>query len=155
MKSNKQKRLELEVKRQRREKKKAVAYGTVPVNPLALCPDNSYGAPLFVTRGFYVDQPFSCRDCGKQEIWTATQQKWWYEVAKGEVWTSAIRCRACRRRERERQTEARRVHLEGVAKQQQARQTLTDAHHTAREHQREGTWKLTTPHGSTTPRKRP
>jgi hypothetical protein len=130
MKSNKQKRLELEAKRQRREKK-AVAYGTVPVNPLSLCPDNSYGVPLFVTRGFYVDLPFSCRDCGKAEVWTATQQKWWYEVAKGEVWTSAIRCRACRRRERERRTEARRVHLEGVAKKQQARQTLTDSHHRA------------------------
>jgi Probable zinc-ribbon domain len=130
MKSNKQKRLELQAKRQRREKK-AVAYSTVPVNPVALRPDNSYGAPLFVTRGFYVDQPFSCRDCGKAEVWTATQQKWWYEVAKGEVWTNAIRCRACRRRERERQTEARRVHLEGVAKKRQARQTLTDTHHTA------------------------
>lgn len=132
MKSNKQKRLELAAKRQRREKKAVVVatqtrslvpYGTVPVNPTALRPYVSYGAPLFVTRGFYVDQPFSCRDCGKEEIWTAAQQKWWYEIAKGEVWSGAIHCRACRRRERERKAEARRVHLEGVAKKQEAQRT--------------------------------
>ena len=132
MKSNKQKRLELAAKRQRREKK-AVAivkqtrsptpYGTVPVNPTALRLYNSYGAPLFVTRGFYVDQPFSCQDCRKEEIWTAAQQKWWYEIAKGEVWSGAIHCRACRRRERERKAGARRVHLEGIAKKQEAQRT--------------------------------
>ena len=127
MKSNKQKRLELEAKRQRREKKAVavarqtrlpVPYGTVPVNPTALHPTNSYGEPDFVTRGFYVDHPFTCKDCGKEEIWTATQQKWWYEVATGEVSSGAVRCRACRKRERDRKTEARRVHLEGVAKKQ-------------------------------------
>jgi hypothetical protein len=132
MKSNKQKWLELETKRQRREKKATavakqtrspVPYGTVPVNPTALCPYISYGAPLFVTRGFYVDQPFSCQDCRKEEIWTAAQQKWWYEIAKGEVWSGAIRCCACRRRERERKAEARRVHLEGIAKKQEAQRT--------------------------------
>jgi hypothetical protein len=132
MKSNKQKRLELAAKRQRQEKK-AVAivkqtrspapYGTVPVNPTALRPYNSYGAPIFVTRGFYSDQPFSCKACGKEDIWTATQQKWWYEIAKGEVWSGAIHCRACRRQEREQKAEARRVHLEGVAKKQEAQRT--------------------------------
>jgi hypothetical protein len=125
MKSNKQKRLELGAKRQRREQKAAAApkqtrplvpYGTVPVNPTALRPYVSYGAPHFVTHGFYVDHPFTCQDCGKEGVWTAAQQKWWYEIAKGEVWSGAIRCRACRGRERDRKTEARRVHLEGVAK---------------------------------------
>lgn len=55
---------------------------TVPVNEQLLAPNNSYGAPDFVTRGFYVDRPFRCKDCGKDQVWTATQQKWWYEVAK-------------------------------------------------------------------------
>jgi len=131
MKSNRQKRLELEAKRQQRAKKTALRneqkrppapYGTVPVNPAALRPTNSYGEPDFVTRGFYVDHPFTCKDCKKEEIWTATQQKWWYEVAKGEVFSGAIRCRACRQRERDRRTEARRVHLEGMAKRQEAQQ---------------------------------
>ncbi|WLD14561.1 zinc-ribbon domain containing protein [Planctellipticum variicoloris] len=58
-----------------------------------------------VERGYYLDQPFTCVDCGKDEVWTATQQKWWYEVAKGDVFTTARRCRICRRRDRERRTE--------------------------------------------------
>ena len=50
---------------------------------------------------WYADKNFTCRDCGKQEIWTARQQQWWDEVAKGEIETFAIRCRTCRRRKRE------------------------------------------------------
>ena len=78
-----------------------------------LAPDGSRGQPDFVTRGYYLDRPFQCRDCGEQEIWTATQQKWWYEIAKGGVWTDPRRCRPCRRRERERVAEQRRVSEEG------------------------------------------
>ena len=98
-----------------------VARGTA-VNRQALAPSYSgYSEPTFVTRGVYTDQPFECSDCGKAEIWTAVQQKWWYEVAKGDVFTIASRCRACRRKERERRAEARRLHLEGIARKQQER----------------------------------
>lgn len=79
---------------------------------------NSYSRgshPEFVERGYYEDEPFICRDCGKAEVWTASQQKWWFEVAKGAQFTRASRCRNCRRRERERRNEARRIHLEGLA----------------------------------------
>jgi hypothetical protein len=58
--------------------------------------------PAFVGRGYYVDRPFKCKDCGKEELWTATQQKWWYEVAKGDVRSHATQCNACRRKRRER-----------------------------------------------------
>ena len=93
----------------------------VPVNEELLAPNNSYGAPDFVRRGYYVDMPFRGVDCGKEEIWTGTQQKWWYEVANGFVYSTAIRCRACRRKDRDRRAEARRGQLEGIAwKQQQA-----------------------------------
>jgi hypothetical protein len=44
------------------------------------------------------------------------QQKWWYETAKGDVFTKAVRCRACRTKERARKAAARRVHLEGLAR---------------------------------------
>jgi len=94
----------------------ALLRGRTKVNTTLLRPDNSYGFPDYVERGYYLDRPFTCKDCGKQEVWTATQQKWWYEAAKGGVWTTATRCRLCRRRERERRNEARRVHLEGVAR---------------------------------------
>ena len=88
----------------------------VRVNAHALAPNNSYGAPEFVYRGYYVDRPFRCQDCGKEEVWTATQQKWWYEVAKGYVYSIATRCRTCRRKEQTRRREARRVHLEGLSR---------------------------------------
>ncbi len=61
-----------------------------------------YSVPLYVTRGFYVPVPFTCKDCGRQEMWTPRQQKWWYEEAKGDPFSSAVRCRVCRRRERDR-----------------------------------------------------
>lgn len=129
MKSGKQRRAELDAQKkacaakiaaERREKERAAAERAaatgVPVNREALAPHNSYGEPDFVTRGYYLDQPFACLECGKAEVWTATQQKWWYEVAKGYAFTTANRCRACRRRERQRRDEARRVHQEGLAR---------------------------------------
>lgn len=100
---------------QRPARRSPYSNGRALVNPLRLAPNNSYSDPEFLKRGYYVDKSFTCRDCGKAEVWTATQQKWWYEVAKGGLFTQALRCRPCRRRERERSNEARRVHLEGLA----------------------------------------
>jgi hypothetical protein len=131
MESGKQRRVEIMARRKKLVvKRKAMAkavefrhapYGFVLVNPELLAPNNSYGVPDFVRRGYYVDTPFRCVDCSKEEVWTGSQQKWWYEVAKGFAYSSAIRCRACRRKERERRAEARRVHLEGLALKNQAR----------------------------------
>jgi hypothetical protein len=140
MKSNKQRRTELTAKRKvhrqkEAAKKKAIDTARlqarqqrlidqgVAVNAEALSPDNSYSSPAYVERGYYIDIPFQCRDCGKQEVWTATQQKWWYEVAKGSRWTTAIRCRNCRRRQRQRVAEARRVHFDGLARKQRRGRT--------------------------------
>lgn len=47
---------------------------------------------------FYVDYPFTCRDCGKEQVWSAFRQKWYYEEAKGHIWSVAVRCRECRRK---------------------------------------------------------
>ncbi|HET9404281.1 MAG TPA: zinc-ribbon domain containing protein [Burkholderiales bacterium] len=94
----------------------ATPAGVVRVNAEALAPYNSYGTPLFVQRGYYEDVRFTCSGCGSREVWRAAQQKWWYEVAKGNVCSGAKLCRACRRREQARRDEARRVHLEGIAR---------------------------------------
>ncbi len=123
MKSGKQRRQAIKAARAQRRRRECAqrdggAVGRAPCNPVNLAPYNSYGTPAFVERGYYSDLPFRCIDCGTEEIWRATQQKWWYEVAKGSVESSANRCRACRRRERERRAEARRVHLEGLAQKQ-------------------------------------
>jgi len=45
---------------------------------------------------YYLDQPFTCRKCGKREIWTAKDQKWYYEEAKGHIDARAIECHNCR-----------------------------------------------------------
>lgn len=63
----------------------------IPADLSKQAPNNSYCPPRV-----YRDKPFKCVDCGKKEVWTATQQKWWYEVAKGPVQSTAIRCRPCR-----------------------------------------------------------
>ena len=60
------------------------------------------------------DMEFTCRDCGSVEIWKAAQQKWWYEEAGGYFFATAVRCRECREKERNRKQEARRTHLEGL-----------------------------------------
>ena len=126
--SGKRRRAEIKAARARRRERAARAehkahtpgpHGAVRVNPERLAPDASYGAPDFVERGYYVDLPFECIDCGRREVWRATQQKWWYEVARGGAWTTARRCRSCRRRERERRAEARRTHLEGIARKRE------------------------------------
>jgi Probable zinc-ribbon domain len=108
--------------KQRAEKERARQLrGQVLVNPASLRPTNSHDTPDFVARGFYVDRPFDCKACGQAQLWTATQQKWWYETAQGDVWTVAVLCKPCRRRERERKDAARAVHREGVAKKAAAR----------------------------------
>jgi len=45
---------------------------------------------------FYLDQPFTCRKCGKREIWKAGDQKWYYEEAKGHIDARAVECHDCR-----------------------------------------------------------
>lgn len=73
---------------------------------------NTYGSfPLF-----YVDKIVICRECGKEEVWTAESQKWWYEEVKANINTEAVCCRACRNKEKSRKEAARKVQLEGIAK---------------------------------------
>jgi hypothetical protein len=66
--------------------------------------------------GYYENRPFLCKDCGKPEVWTAWQQKWWYEKMNGAPDSVAVRCHACRIEKRERKAEARRVSEEGMAR---------------------------------------
>ncbi len=141
MKSGKQRRIELKAQKQARKIKLAnqklaareamreaenlaasqwaALHGGVIVDLSALAPNNSYGEPDFVKRKYYFDQPFICAGCNSQEVWTAVQQKWWYEVAKGGLFTTAKFCRTCRRQEQSRRAQARRIHLEGIAKKRQ------------------------------------
>ena len=50
----------------------ALARGAV-VDRAAFAPDGRYRSPDFVTRGYYVDIPFECQECGEPQTWTAAQ----------------------------------------------------------------------------------
>ena len=65
---------------------------------------------------YYLDKLVECRQCRKEEVWPAERQKWWYEVAKGNIFTEAVLCRACREKEKARKAETRRIHQEGLAR---------------------------------------
>ena len=54
---------------------------------------NTYGS----LPDFYLDQPFTCRKCGRREIWKAKDQKWYYEEAKGHIDAVAVECHDCRK----------------------------------------------------------
>jgi hypothetical protein len=75
----------------------------IPADLSQQAPNNSYGPPLF-----YEDVTFTCRDCGSVEVWTAEAQKHYYEVLKGPIYGSAVRCRPCRQKRRARIEEQRR-----------------------------------------------
>jgi len=104
--SNKQKRAALEEKRAERRNKVSLKQQSDTIEDAvrkgAVAADTSQQVRSGATekRQFYVDQPFDCVDCGKHEVWTATQQKWYFEVAKGSIYCRAVRCRTCRQRRR-------------------------------------------------------
>ena len=86
--------------------------GAVLADPVQLAHNNTYGR----LPRFYVDRVMVCRDCGKEEVWLAGRQKWWYEVAKGSINTDAVYCRSCRSQRKAIKAEARKVHLDGLAR---------------------------------------
>ncbi len=69
---------------------------------------------------YYRDTWFTCKDCGEQDLWSAKQQQHWYEEQGGEIEAVAVRCRACRRKEKLRRETARKIHLEGIARKRNA-----------------------------------
>lgn len=50
---------------------------------------------------YYRDRAFNCQDCGQAQVWSAAQQKWWYEEIGGNLYSQATRCRACRQAHRQ------------------------------------------------------
>jgi Probable zinc-ribbon domain len=128
MKSGKQRRIELKAKKKARIEKRnnpviqpvtaawAAENGWLEIDRTALAHHNSFDEPDFVKIGYYFDRLFDCAGCNSSERWTAAQQKWWYEEAKGNLFSVAKFCRPCRQKEQDRRVEARRIHLEGIAK---------------------------------------
>ncbi|TVZ41875.1 putative zinc ribbon protein [Alteromonadaceae bacterium 2753L.S.0a.02] len=84
--------------------------GAIMADHEALKHNNTYG-PL---PRFYKDELVICRDCGKEEVWTAKSQKWWYEEIKGNINTRAIFCKSCRKNKSAIKAEARKAHMDGI-----------------------------------------
>jgi hypothetical protein len=67
---------------------------------------------------FYMDEKKSCFQCGRPFVFSAVEQKYWYETLRFNFHSSAIRCKDCRRTKRsdrmiqKRLTEASRVSVE-------------------------------------------
>ena len=103
MKSNKQRKSEIKLRRwQRQQAQREAAKPTL--NPLpagVLQADMARLAQLngacsyFWHRGYYEDRAYCCRDCGADCVWTARDQKWWYEQVQGNLDSVAVRCRPC------------------------------------------------------------
>ena len=93
-------------------RRKPKSENRLPVDESKLNMENSYSsAPKY-----YYDIEFTCVDCGIEQNWTAKQQKLWYEEAGGYFFSTAIRCRTCRKNEKKRVEDARRTHQEGIKK---------------------------------------
>jgi len=115
-KSNKQRRAEIKARRLERAAASAArlrlpdvrprpafafAIGCEPADRLVLRKyNNTYG----LLPDFYVARPFTCRDCGAEELWTAKQQKWCTDISTAapcDAWHAAARdASACSMRHR-------------------------------------------------------
>lgn len=120
MKSNKQRRLEIKARRLKRTKalkagpNKIDLYrplNSIEANQNELVHNNTYG----LLPSLYIDKPFKCQNCDTIEVWKATSQKWWYEVAKGHIDSTAIHCQSCRTK-RKKEKKQQRTHMEIMAK---------------------------------------
>lgn len=120
MKSGKQRRKEIKAARYKRAEKLAKEFdpfkSKLPGNyVLADHAELSHNLAPSLLPNFYMDMPYRCRDCDKDEIWTAKQQKWWYEIAKGRLEATAVRCSACRKIRRDEKSKQK-LHMEEMAK---------------------------------------
>jgi hypothetical protein len=100
MNSNKQKKKQIKEKRKQRIEQNRINFlnngglSRLKANHANLEHINTYGfLPMY-----YRSMEFTCRDCGSGEIWTAKQQKFYYEECKGHIDARAVRCNACRNR---------------------------------------------------------
>jgi hypothetical protein len=53
-----------------------------------------------VPKYFYIDEQRTCVQCGRHFVFSAEEQKFWYETLKFNFGSDAIRCIDCRRRKR-------------------------------------------------------
>ena len=101
MKSNKQRKSEIKLRRwQRQEAQREAAKPKLKLLPAGVLKADmerlaQLNGSCFWHRGYYEDRVYRCRDCGADCVWTARDQKWWYEQAQAHLDSVANRCRPC------------------------------------------------------------
>lgn len=76
----------------------------IPADPHRINLGGSYSKPTY-----FEDLEFTCIDCGKEQVWKAEDQVWYYEASGAPYYSTAKRCRICRAAERKRKNEARKA----------------------------------------------
>jgi hypothetical protein len=57
-------------------------------------------------RHWYIDATFKCRDCDEDFLFSAQEQRFWYEQRRFYVDSQPVRCPECRKKERARKAAA-------------------------------------------------
>lgn len=73
----------------------------IPVDPDLINLGGSYFHPTH----FQAVQ-FRCSDCGVPQTWAAEDQRWYYETTGAPYYSTATRCRGCRKKEQNRKNPA-------------------------------------------------
>ena len=103
--SSAQKKTQIRLQNAARRRKRLTAEGRLVLGkeiPRAAIAADPAKQSRYAKKLYYVDQEFSCVDCGKTEVWTATQQKWYLKYScRLDLWGSQAMARAGRRRREE------------------------------------------------------
>jgi hypothetical protein len=94
------------IKRKREEKRIAnlekegriVKRVEIPKGTLPADPDNQAHGHGYSVKFYYKDIPYTCAGCGKKEVWTAEQQKKYFEIQKGNIYNAPKWCYDCHSR---------------------------------------------------------
>ena len=97
----------------RQQQQDIINSGQVPKGAIIANLDRQAPNGSWSVHAYYVDKIFRCVDCGIEQTWTAKQQQWWYEVAKGRIDSDAARCRNCRKLKRK-ELQEQKQHMENI-----------------------------------------
>ena len=67
----------------------------IPEHSLATNPDAQEHHGGYSAKFYYQDTHYTCAGCGKPEVWTAQQQKRYFEVQKGNTYNESKWCYRC------------------------------------------------------------
>ena len=67
----------------------------IPEGALPGNPDEQVGAEGYAAKFHYVDIAYVCRGCGRNGVWTAAQQKRYFEIQKGNIYNEPTWCHRC------------------------------------------------------------